>query len=152
MHSRVADDVFSGCDVSRMKEYITVKEIKEYFGEKAMTNEELIKENAEYKNALYGWMYACGVYKQALIDIVAMQPNEIASRALAANISTPSEKYLYQRLEEYKYVVDAAVAYVGSDMYVHPILSREEAVKLGADKLIDAVNKFNSLQGQQKIS
>ena len=49
-------------------------------------------------------------------------------------------------LLEARKVVSAACAYVNADVCVHPILSRAEAVKVGADKLIDAVSKWTAAQ------
>lgn len=71
----MVDDMFSGHDVSYMKEYITVKEIEEYFGEKTMTNEELIKEDAVYKLT----EIPSGMENQRLSRIFKCQPPTLES-------------------------------------------------------------------------
>jgi hypothetical protein len=49
-----------------------------------------------------------------------------------------------ERLESVERVVNAACVLVDADTYKHPVLSREDAVKVGADKLHDAVRSYKS--------
>ena len=50
-------------------------------------------------------------------------------------------------------IIAAAIRWRGADIYVHPILDREQAVKVGAADLIDAVQNYvNALPPQEAKS
>ena len=49
-------------------------------------------------------------------------------------------------------VVDAAIRWRNSDVYVHPILDRSAAVKIGVADLCDAINKYDACQQAQAIA
>lgn len=53
------------------------------------------------------------------------------------------EKTLDQLKEE---LVNAALRWHSADIYVHPVLSRADAVKVGVANLIDAVQNYKNAQ------
>ena len=58
--------------------------------------------------------------------------------------STPTPAATFGELEQA--VINAALRWYAADIYVHSVLSREQAVKVGVADLIDAVQNYQNLQ------
>jgi hypothetical protein len=91
-------------------------------------------------------VFAVGVIQSAITAATA--PLEARVRVLEEDKRRLEGLWSETTVEllEARKVVSAACAYVNADVCVHPILSRAEAVKVGADKLIDAVSKWTAAQ------